>query len=94
MVPVMTSKTLKTEDKVRGQKDDRLLPHQIRRPVCLNCKSETGCGRTCSSDMLGLVRSPAKSQRKMCERISCVIEGVYTFGLCISRFLSKKVYST
>ena len=28
------------------------------------------------------------------ERIGCIIEGVYTIGLCISRFLSEKVCST
>ena len=29
-----------------------------------------------------------------CERISCNIKGVYTIGLCISRFLSEKICST
>ena len=31
---------------------------------------------------------------RWCERISCIFEGVHTLGLCISRFLSEKVYST
>ena len=29
-----------------------------------------------------------------CERISCLVEGVCTIGLCVSRFSSEKVYST
>ena len=33
-------------------------------------------------------------KERWCERISCIIEGVYTIGLCILRFLSEKVYST
>ena len=31
---------------------------------------------------------------RWCERISCIIKGVCTIRLCISRFLSEKVYST
>ena len=45
--------------------------------------------RSVSLDMLRL----RKSQR-WCKRISCEIEGVYTVGLCISRFSSEKIYST
>ena len=46
-------------------------------------------------DMLRQMKSPAKSQRKMVQRISCFVEGVHTIGLCISRFLSEKIiYST
>ena len=48
-----------------------------------------------SSDMLELIRSLEKTHKeRWCERISCIIEGVCTIGLCISRFLSEKVYST
>ena len=36
-------------------------------------------------------RKPNKKSKKgWCARISCDIEGVYTIGLCISRFLSEK----
>ena len=38
-------------------------------------------------DMLRHRKSPAKSLKRWCESISCIIEGVYTVGLCISRFL-------
>ena len=31
---------------------------------------------------------------RRCQRISCFVEGVYTSRLCISRFLSEKIYST
>ena len=33
-------------------------------------------------------------EESWCKRISCNVEGVYTIGLCISRFLSEKVYPT
>ena len=39
------------------------------------------------SDMLRQKESPARSQIK-------VVRGVFSIGLCISRFLSEKVYST
>ena len=65
-------------------------------PVCQNYKSETGCNleERVSSDMLRLRKSPVRSPRRWCERISCIIEGVNTIGLCISRLPSEKVYST
>ena len=54
-------------------------------PVRQNYKSETGCifGNKCFFDMLRQMRSPAKSQRKVVRRISCITGGVYTIGLCI-----------
>ena len=45
------------------------------------------------SDTLRLMVSPAKCHR-WCGRISCFIKGVYTIGLCVSRFSSEKIYST
>ena len=33
-------------------------------------------------------------EKRWCERISCTVEGVYTIGLCNSRCLSEKIYST
>ena len=36
-------------------------------------------------DMLRQMRSPAKSQRKVVQRISCFIEKVWTIGLCVSQ---------
>ena len=46
-----------------------------------------------SSDMLRLRRSQQEVKERWCERVSCSVEGVYTIGLCISRFLSEKVCS-
>ena len=34
-----------------------------------------------------------KVEERWCERIRCLVDGVYTHGLCVSRFLSEKVYS-
>ena len=129
-----------TVAEARDQKDNRPLPHQIRRsrltarekilskesgnkhesfsdkrskipcryrncnnpscgfwhpPVCQNYKSKTGC--TCCnnfSDMLRLMGSQQKVEAKLWERFSCHVEGVYTIGLCISRILSEKIYSS
>ena len=46
------------------------------------------------SDTLRLMGSPAKSRRKVVSRISCLITGVYTIGMCVSRFPSEKIYSS
>ena len=45
----------------------------------------TCCGRR---------KAQQKVKERWCKRISCDIEGVYTLGLCISRFFSEKIYST
>ena len=64
-------------------------------PVCQNYKSEKGCilGDKCHCRH---VEAEGKAQQKVkerwCERISCIIEGVYTSGFCILRFLSDNVY--
>ena len=42
----------------------------------------------------GCWETQQKVRERWCERISCIIEGVYTIGLCFSRFLSEKIYST
>ena len=47
-----------------------------------------------SLDMLRPRKNPTKCQRKVVQRISCNIEEVYTIGLCISRFLSEKIFCT
>ena len=66
-------------------------------PVCQNYKSETECiyGNTC---YFRLVEAEGKAQQKVkerwCERISCLVEGVCTFGLCVSRFLFEEIHST
>ena len=44
------------------------------------------------SDMKG--EAQQQVEKRWCEKISCCTEGVHTIGLCISRFLSEKVYST
>ena len=47
-----------------------------------------------SLDILRLVGSPAKSRRKVGERISCLVEGVCTIGLYVSRLPSEQVHSS
>ena len=42
----------------------------------------------------GTCQAQQEVKERWCERISCVIGGVYTIGLCISRVLSEKNYST
>ena len=66
-------------------------------PVCHDYKSETGCikRRKCFFRHVEAEEKPSKKvKERWCERISCIIKGVYTTGLCISRFLSEKVCST
>ena len=46
------------------------------------------------SDSWGRRKAQQKIKERWCERISCDVEGVCSFGLCISRFLSEKIYST
>ena len=46
------------------------------------------------SDMLRRRTSPTRSQRKVVQRTSCLVGGVYTLGLCVSRFSSEEIYST
>ena len=41
----------------------------------------------------GRRKAQQKIEERWCKRISCDIEGVYTCGLCISRFWSEKIYS-
>ena len=43
--------------------------------------------------MLRQRRCPGRSQRKVVQSISCLVEGVYSVGLCVSRFLSEQIYS-
>ena len=53
-------------------------------PVCLNYKSEKGCvyGDKCRfRHTEEYVKPNKKSKKRWCERISCIIEGVYTVGL-------------
>ena len=66
-------------------------------PVCHNWKSEKGCicGDKCHFRHVEAEGKPSKKSNKGgAIRISCDFEGVCTFGLCISRFLFEKVYST
>ena len=42
----------------------------------------------------GWWKAHQRVKERWCERISCIIEGVCTFGLCVSRFLSEKTFST
>ena len=66
-------------------------------PVCQKYKSETGCiyGKKCRFRHVEAEEKPRKkSKRRWCGRITSPVEGVYTTGLCGSRFSSEKVYST
>ena len=66
-------------------------------PVCLGCRSEKGCvhGDKCHfRHVEGRRKAQQKVKERWCKRTSCDIVGVYTIGLCISRFLSDKVCST
>ena len=49
-----------------------------------------------SSDMLRLRKSPERSQRKVVRKDQLLLknQGVYTIGLCVSRFVFEKIYST
>ena len=61
-------------------------------PCVKNCKSETGCthGRKCFFRHVEADERPIKKSKKGgANAISCIVEGVYTIGLCISRFLSE-----
>ena len=42
----------------------------------------------------GWWKAQQKVKERWCARISCIREGVYTIGLCVSRFLSEKIFST
>ena len=127
---------------VRDEKDDRLLPHQIRRPRLTarekNPRKHQATERKAlqtkgakfravtifwKKTVMWILASSRVSKlqvwdymqiwknmflqtcwgwweaqqevkERWCERISCIIEGVYTIGLCVSRFLSEKVCST
>ena len=65
--------------------------------VCQNYKSETGCinGKKC---YFRHVEAEGKAQQEVkerwCERIGCLVEGVCTIGLCVSRFSSENICST
>ena len=68
-------------------------------PVCLNYRSEKGCVHGTWRQMpFPTCWSRRKAQQEVkerwCERISCLNEGVLPIGLCISRFLFEKIYST
>ena len=61
-------------------------------PLCLT--QDAHMAKSADSDALRLMGSPAKSQRKVVQRISCDIEQVFSIWLCVSRFSSEKIYST
>ena len=67
-------------------------------PVCHNNKSETRCiyGRKCFFRHVEAEEKPKKKSKKDGSKGSVALlkKGVYTIGLCISRFLSEKVFST
>ena len=47
------------------------------------------------SDMLRQkVNAQQEFEEKWCEWIRCRTQGVYTIGLCVSRFSSEKIYSS
>ena len=66
-------------------------------PVCLNYKSEKKVmflAINAASDVLRNTWSPTGVEKRWCERISCFLKESTQSGLCISRSLSEKVYST
>ena len=95
-----------TEEKALQTKGDAFradTEHVITRHVIIgihpcvkmtSLRQDACMARGAIFDMLRQRRSPARSQRKVVQRISCHVEGVYTTGLCVSRFLSETVYST
>ena len=65
-------------------------------PVCPNYKL-TGCtcGNRCHFRHVEAEEEPNKKvEERWCERISCFVEGVFSVGLCDSRFSSEKDYFT
>ena len=48
--------------------------------------------KNADSETLRLMDGPAKSLRKVVQRISCLSKGVYANGLCVSRFPSEKIF--
>ena len=66
-------------------------------PVCQNYKCEK---RMCIWQHMSVPtcwdrrKAQQKIKERWCKRISCDIEGDCTIGVCVSRFLSEKVYST
>ena len=94
------------------EKDDRLLPHQIRR-LRLTVKKATDEISDIRHVNLGIFPCVIttrlnpdahygdkcrfrhyEAEEKTSEKVSWNVEGVYTIGLCISRFLSEKICST
>ena len=67
-------------------------------PVCLNYKSEKGCvysDECCFRHVEECVKHNKKSKEGGVKgSVAFFFEGVYTIGLCTSRFLSEKVFST
>ena len=66
-------------------------------PACQNYKSGTGCNfrRICFFQTCwGWGEAQQKVNKRWCERITCIVDGVHTLGLCNSRFFSEKVNST
>ena len=63
--------------------------------MCLNHKSESRCtyGEKCRFRHVEAGGQPSKVAEKWCERISCLIKGVCTIGLCVSRVSTDKVSS-
>ena len=65
-------------------------------PVCLNCKSDKGCvhgdnGHFRHVDADG--KPNQKSKKGGVKGSVAIVTEFYTLGLCISRFLSEKIYS-
>ena len=63
-------------------------------PMCRKDTFQNICSKNTISDMLRQNESQTRRQTKVVRRTSCYIEGVFTIGLYISKFLSEKIYST
>ena len=87
----------KEQNSVPLQKEKKSSCRFWHPPACHYCKSETGCknGEKCRFRHVEAEEKPSKKVKEIwCETISCLVEGVYTIGLCVSRFLSETIYST
>ena len=93
------TKSQKRKKSQRGKEVGRMrILHVIFGTLpCVQITSRTqdvNMATNVDSDKLRLMGAQQKVEERWCERIGCIIEGVYTIGLCVSRFSSEEIYST
>ena len=74
VVPVMTSKTLETEDKVRGEKDDRHLLHPTRRQNRLTARDKHPHRDQAVNRKTRWIRVKIPCRLRFCQNPSCKSE--------------------